>query len=179
MAEDQRGGSATPARTISTVVGVILVGLIVLFAFSDRATDDSTNRLLGQRVPAIAGETLNGGPYDVDEARGRWVLINFFATWCGPCIAEHPELVELESWGADTGQIELVSVVFDDDPQNVADLFDRLGGSWPVMESPETVVAFQLRRVPESFLVSPDGQVVAHFISGIEAAQVREVVENS
>lgn len=177
MAESD--GRRTTARTAATVVGVVLVGLIALFAFSDRATDDTTNRLLGARVPVIEGETLSGGSYDIDDARGRWVLINFFATWCGPCIAEHPELVELESWGADTGQLELVSVVFDDDPQSVADLFDRLGGSWPVMESPETVVAFQLRRVPESFLVSPDGQVVAHFVSGIEADQVLEVVESS
>lgn len=172
-------GSSTTARTAATVVGVVLVALIALFAFSDRATEDTTNRLLGARVPAIEGETLNGGSYDIDDARGRWVLINFFATWCGPCIAEHPELVELEGWGVETGQLELVSVVFDDDPRNVADLFDRLGGSWPVMESPETVVAFQLLRVPESFLVSPDGQVVAHFVSGIEADQVLEVVEGS
>lgn len=160
-------------RKVSIAVGVFIVALVALLAFSGGGDGgNERNRLLGRRVPQISGPTLEGGTYDIDAARGRWVLVNFFATWCGPCVAEHPELVELEAWGAEGGQLELLSVVFDDDPQNVAELFAELGGSWPVMNSPRTVIEFGLRQVPESFLVNPDGVVVAQFISGVEAQQV-------
>lgn len=181
MAEQAEGTTARTARTVSVIVGGMVVALIALLAFSGGGSDDTAadNRLLGRRVPPLAGPTLAGDAYDIDDARGRWVLINFFATWCGPCIAEHPQLVELETWGAETGQLELVSIVFDDDPDNVADLFDQLGGTWPVMDAPQTVVDFQLRRVPESFLVNPDGVVVAHVVSGVRAEQIVDEIEGT
>jgi cytochrome c biogenesis protein CcmG, thiol:disulfide interchange protein DsbE len=174
MTSDDVRPSSSVARGISAAVGVVLFALIVLLAVSGGDEEESSSRLLGNRVPSIAGTTLSGDTFDIDASRGRWVLVNFFATWCAPCIAEHPDLVELETWGAETGQLDLVSIVFDDDPENVADLFDQLGGDWPVLTAPQTVVDFQVRRVPESFLIDPNGVVVGHVISGVTA----EVVVN-
>lgn len=175
------------SRLVAGAVAIVLVGLIVLLAFGPGTDDDAGSALLGQRVPAVVGVPLAASPadaasssgYDIDQARGRWVLVNFFATWCPPCVAEHPELVELEAWGAETGRLELVSIVFDDDPEQVAEFFERLGGGWPVLDAPSTVVDFQIRRVPESFLVGPDGLVRAHVISGVEADQIKAQIEGS
>ncbi len=179
-----RSGGGHPARTAAIGVGIVLAALIALFAFgggfggttSDEAADSP---LLGRRVPAIAGTSLEGEAFDIDQLRGQWTLVNFFATWCPPCIAEHPELIELETWGAETGQLSLVSIVFDDEPDNVAELFDELGGSWPVLNAPGSVVDFQIRRVPESFLVNPDGVVVARAISGIDADAIIDQIEGA
>lgn len=173
-----------PTRKAAIGVGVVLIALIALFAFgggfgatSNDETADSP--LLGRRVPAVAGTSLEGEAFDIDQLRGQWTLVNFFATWCPPCIAEHPELIELERWGAENGQLSLVSIVFDDEPDNVAKLFDELGGSWPVLNAPGSVVDFQIRRVPESFLVNPDGVVVARAISGIDADAIIEQIEGA
>jgi cytochrome c biogenesis protein CcmG, thiol:disulfide interchange protein DsbE len=168
------------ARNAAIGVGVLLVGLIALFAVGGPSgEDDGTSRLLGRRVPALVGTTLEGADYDIDRSRGRWVLVNFFASWCPPCIAEHPDLVELEEWGRTEGRLDLVSVVFDDEPDQVRALFDELGGSWPVVQAPGAVVDFQIRKVPESFLVAPDGVVVAHVISGIESEWVIDEIEKA
>ncbi|MDA3038537.1 MAG: TlpA disulfide reductase family protein [Actinomycetota bacterium] len=177
-----RGGN--PTRKAAIAVGIALVALIALLAFGGgfgaTITDEADESpLLGRRVPAIAGTSLQGEPFDIDQLRGQWTLVNFFAAWCPPCIAEHPELVELEAWGAGNGRLSLVSIVFDDEPANVAELFDELGGSWPVLNAPGSVVDFQIRRVPESFLVNPDGVVVARAISGIDAEVIIEQIEGA
>ncbi len=167
------GSSGNSARIISSVVGLVVVGLIALLALGGPGTDVATSRLVDKRVPALQGETLDGGTYDIDAARGRWVLVNFFATWCPGCIDEHPDLVELEQYGKDTGAIEVVSIVFDDDPDKVADLFAELGGTWPVLnDSGQLAVTFQIAQVPESFLVDPSGVVVAHATGGITADEI-------
>ncbi len=167
------------ARRISLGVGVVLVAFIALLAFGGTTPEDEVSPLLGQRVPAVQGDTLAGDTYDVDAARGKWVVVNFFATWCPPCVVEHPDLVALEAWGAENGQLEVVSIVFNDTAQNVAEFFDERGGSWPVLADPASSIAFQIRAVPESFLVDPTGVVRVHYTGGILAADVIDVIEEN
>ncbi|MEZ5375525.1 MAG: TlpA disulfide reductase family protein [Acidimicrobiales bacterium] len=171
------GSTGNTARTISIVVGVVVVAFIALLAYGGTNPTQASSRLVDKRVPAVQGETLAGGTYDIDSARGRWVLVNFFATWCPGCIDEHPDLVELEQYGNETGAIEVVSIVFDDDPDKVAELFAELGGSWPVLaDDGQLAVTFQIAQVPESFLVDPSGVVVAHATGGIKADDIIAVI---
>ncbi len=164
------------ARNAASVVGVLLVALIALLALGGPGTDAASSRLIDRRVPDVSGATIDGGTYDIDAARGRWVLVNFFATWCAGCIDEHPELVELERWGQETGDIEIVSVVFQDRPEDVAALFDQLGGSWPVLGDSSLAVTFQVAQIPESFLVDPNGVVVAHAVGGVQADDIKRAI---
>ncbi len=165
------------ARRISIAVGLVLVGFITLLAVGGTTPDQESSELLGRRVPVLKGESLAGAPYDIDAARGKWVVVNFFATWCPPCIAEHPDLVALEEWGARNDRLDLVSVVFNDQPDAVAEFFEQRGGSWPVLSDPATSVAFQIRAVPESFLVDPTGVVRVHYTGGILASDVIDTIE--
>ena len=165
-------GGLGPARRASIVVGVVVALLIVLFALGRDEQVDGVSALLGSRTPSVTGPMLDGDafdgpPYDIDDHRGSWVLVNFFATWCPPCVAEHPDLVELERWGGERGDVELVSVVFNDPPDRVADFFAVRGGGWPVIDNAEVPLAFGVSQIPETFLVSPSGQVVLHVESQI------------
>ncbi len=172
------------SRTTAGIVGVFVTGLILLFVIGGGGADRPSTDLLGERVPAVQGQPLDlqrgipsdSDPYDIDALRGQWVLVNFFATWCGPCIQEHPELVQLERWGSENGELSLVSLVFQDDPNDVAAFFRERDGGWPVLADSDVAVRFQIAQVPESFLVDPDGRVVGHFVSGIEAAEVLGVM---
>lgn len=169
--------SGSVARKVAAVVGVIVLAMIALLARGGVGEQpDAANSLLGKRVPAMAGAAVDGRDYDIDDMRGEWVLVNFFGTWCPPCVAEHPELVALEGWGAGNDRLSLVSVAFNDNPEDVQRFFDDFGGAWPVLDDANLSVGFEISNVPESFLIAPSGLVVQHFIGGIVAGDVQQSI---
>lgn len=168
------------ARRIAIIVGVFLVALIGLLAFAPEQEEvDGVSPLLRQRTPQVTGMALDGTAYDIDDYRGEWVLVNFFATWCPGCVNEHPDLVELERWGAETGDLSLVSVVFNDPVDRVEEFFATYGGTWPVLNSPVVPVDFGVAQIPETFLVSPAGQVVLHVEGEVRAERIVEFIEGA
>lgn len=168
-----------PTRIAAFCVGAVLIALIGLLAFGGGGEKGETSRLLGERVPEISGQAMVGDDFNIDDSLGRWVLVNFFATWCPPCVSEHPELVALERWGQENDSLDVVAVVFDDSEKNVSEFFAERGGNWPVMNSPELSIDFQIRAVPETFLVNPNGIVVAHFPTVISAEGIISLIEGS
>ncbi|MDE0803760.1 MAG: TlpA disulfide reductase family protein [Acidimicrobiales bacterium] len=163
--------------------GVLLVvlGLVVTLATSDPSTQRVTaSPLIGRQAPDISADRLAGGRFELSAQRGRFVVVNFFATWCIPCIREHPELVEF-SRSQGTGGAAVVSVVYDDDPDDVQAFFDENGGDWPVVLDTDGRVAlsYGVSGVPESYLVAPDGTVVTKLIGGVTADDLDQVLSDA
>ncbi len=165
-------------RWVAVSVGVVLIGLIGLLAVAGGdGSDDSSSAWLGRRVPAIAGETIDGTAFDIDSLRGEWVVLNLFGSWCPPCVEEHPELVELDRWGRETGQAAVVSIAFQDTTEGAADFFERYGGDWPVLVDSQLALELGVAQVPETFLISPTGIVAAHWSGTITADGVQATID--
>jgi cytochrome c biogenesis protein CcmG, thiol:disulfide interchange protein DsbE len=152
------------------LVGAVLALLLALLGWQVASGDggDVRSELVGRAAPAVTGTALDGTVVDIDRFRGSWVLVNFFATWCVPCIREHPELVEFsERHDADgpSVPVQVISVAFDDNADAITTFFAQRGGQWPVLAEGTGSIAldYGVRGVPESFLVAPNGQVVAVF----------------
>ncbi|HMJ78985.1 MAG TPA: TlpA disulfide reductase family protein [Iamia sp.] len=160
------------------VLGVVMLLLIVLLATREPASDrQADSPLLGRAAPRIEGTTIQGRDFDSDTYDGRWLVVNFFATWCVPCVQEHPELAGFQRAQRDAGQANLISVVFSDDQALVEAFFDRHGGDWPVvLADPETISEWGVAGVPESFVVDPSGTVRYKLIGGVTAQGLSELV---
>jgi cytochrome c biogenesis protein CcmG/thiol:disulfide interchange protein DsbE len=166
------------ARNAALAVGVVLIALVALLATAK--TNDERQpeaRILGQAVPVVQGTTLDGGSYDIDDHLGKWVVVNFFASWCTPCRVEQPELVTFDEEHKKTGGVEIVSVVFQDKEADVKAFFDQSGATWPVLvgDTGSTALNFGVTAVPESYIVSPEGRVVAKF-ENVTAAELDSVI---
>ncbi|MDZ7732306.1 MAG: cytochrome c-type biogenesis protein CcmH [Acidimicrobiia bacterium] len=84
---DGDGAGLPPRRNrtvfwVSVAVGVVVLLLVGVLATRETGDTTETSPLLGELVPPVAGETIDGASYDIDEHRGEWVVVNFFATWC-------------------------------------------------------------------------------------------------
>lgn len=173
-----KGVSAWVAGAVALVVGA----LIVLMATAPtNPNDERVSPLIGKVAPDISTVDSESRDFELSNYRGSWVLLNFFATWCVPCVREHPELVVFAESHAAAGDAAVVSVAFDDPPETIADFFDRNGGDWQVIgddrsesveKRPKISLDYGVVKLPESYLISPDGVVVHKFIGGIRAAEV-------
>ncbi len=110
-------------------------------------------------------ELGTAGRRSLDQDAGKIVLINFWATWCKPCLDEMPAMQRLYD-ALPRDDFELLAVSVDEGEEEVAAFRDRLGLSFPILLDPNREVAtqFQTFRFPESFLVGRDGRVAARYI---------------
>ena len=168
------------ARYAAVAIAVVLALLVVVLATRDPATMKiGRSPLLGKVAPPLGGDTVvSSGSYDLTDSSGRWVVVNFFATWCVPCREEHPELVQFSRRHAVAGDAEVVSVVFDDRAEDVARFFERNGGDWAVVDDPRGAVALDwgVAGIPESYLVDPDGVVRSKITGGVRADGLDELL---
>ncbi len=172
-------GSRRRAVWIALPVATAVALLVLVLATRDSAFErKASSPILGALAPPVAGATITGEPFDLDDWRGRWVIVNFFQSTCVPCIVEHPELVAFDERHNAAGDARIVSVVFDDTVENVREFFAVHGGDWPVLATGarEAAVAYGVTGVPESYLVAPSGVVVWKQLGGVTADGIDDVI---
>jgi len=166
------------APLVAGIVGAAVLALVVLFATAPKGNEaDTSGSVVGKLAPALQGTTADGSTVDLDKYRGKWVLLNFFATWCPPCVAEHPELVKLSQ--VPGTPVQVVSVAFDDPAAKVQEFFARQGGDWPVVVdgTEGSTLDYAVVKLPESYLIDPEGKVRQKLVGGITAAEVQSIVD--
>lgn len=166
---------------IAAIIFAAVLGLfIVLLASSDTQRTSSVNfEILGKVAPPIEGRTLAGEQFNLQEQRGQWVVVNFFASWCVGCRVEHPELVEFSERHQGDG-VQLVAVMFGDTEQAAQKFFQELGGDWPALveDTGGIAIDYGVTAVPETLLISPSGRVIQKWVGslGVTADELDSVI---
>jgi len=167
-------------RPLLAAFGAIVVGLVVWFAIVAASTQPAVDQvsaspLLYHRAPPASGPALEGGHVALSAFRGKFVLVNFFASWCAECASEEGQLTKLER--AVPGLVVL-GVDFDDAASSARRFLARFGAHFPVLEDPEGQIALRwgVSAPPESFLVSPSGVVLAKVVGPTTVPIVKQLV---
>lgn len=152
----------------AAAAGVVAVGLIAVLATRPPATaSQADSPLLGKPAPSLRGPGLHGGTVDLTSMRGQYVLVNFFASWCGPCHEEAAELNRLSH------RMMLLGVTYNDSPRAAAAFLASTGAHWPALvdSGGQLAVTYGVRGPPETYLIDPDGTVEAKVLGPVTAAQ--------
>lgn len=169
-------------RVLRWLVPLVAIGVLGLLGFGlttsprkllpsaliDRAAPDFELGTLFEPADSIA----------LRDLRGRVVVLNYWASWCFPCIQEHPYL-ELLSQSYDTADVRLLGMLYQDTPENGRAFIRQYGGGWPTLVDPgsETAIPYGVYGPPETFVVSPEG-IVVHKLLGPLTSTTYPVVKS-
>lgn len=119
--------------------------------------------LVGRTAPMIDARDIQGRSVKSESFRGKYVLIDFWATWCGPCVAELPRLQAAYQTYHNKG-LEIVGISLDESREAVVDFVKARKVPWTQIHdaatSGELVRAFGLSAIPATYLIDPEGTII-------------------
>ncbi|AMJ57564.1 MULTISPECIES: TlpA disulfide reductase family protein [Stenotrophomonas] len=128
-------------------------------------------------IPQLQVPTVDGKTYDLASHRGQWVVVNFWATWCAPCLQEMPELSALHAMRSN---VEVVGLAYEDIELDEMQAFLK---EHPVAYPIAIIDTFSPpkdfatpRGLPMTYLIGPDGKVARQFLGPVNAREVEEAI---
>jgi thiol-disulfide isomerase/thioredoxin len=187
-----QGNSASPVQPSSKgtrnplilVVVALVAALMLYFGYHQarRTGTGSVPRLTQSTLaPDFSLESLDGKTLRLSDLRGKAVLLNFWATWCGPCKIEMPWFVDLQKQYGSQG-LQIVGVAMDDaSKEDISKFAKEMGVNYPILIGKESVGDQYggVPALPESFLISRDGKIVDKIIGLRGKADIEEAVKKA
>jgi len=159
------GNNTMRARTLLKICSLFLLTLTSNVSAHDPALHGFNLTTFDPPFPAPAFvlDTLAGESSKLEDYKGKYVLLNFWATWCPPCLEEMPTMESAYQQFKDRG-FTIVAISSDEEgAATVTPFIDQLGVTFPVLLDPDQAVSkvYGAINLPLSFLLNPEGQVIA------------------
>ncbi len=126
---------------------------------------------VGEPAPEFAGKTVDGNELKLSDLRGKVVLVDFWATWCGPCIAEMPNVRKAHDKYGKEGDFVVLGVSLDEDEKKVQRFVKKQNIPWPQIvagpaEKNPIAKQYFVVGIPATFLIDAEGKIVAKDLRG-------------
>ncbi len=154
---------------IMLLAGVVVFLAVIGIALVRQNQDQPTTGL----APDFTITTFDGEVFTLSEQRGKIVILNFWASWCGPCHEEAPALQRLAERYQD--RVVFLGVTHVDEPDDSKAFIERYGITYANAEDPRDDITKRLYRitgVPETFVIAPDGSVAQFFFAAINETEL-------
>jgi thiol-disulfide isomerase/thioredoxin len=167
---------------LALVVVALVVALMLYVGLHMARRTGAAPRLTKSTIaPDFSLESLDGKNVRLSDLRGKAVLLNFWATWCGPCKIEMPWFVELQNQYGREG-LQVIGVAMDDaSKEDIAKFAKEMGVNYPILIGKESVGDQYggIPALPETFFIGRDGKMVDKIIGLKGKGEIEESVKKS
>ena len=150
-------------RIATLALALLLAGLTCLPAATHGPGDGFSVTYKSPAAPQLLLKSLDGGEYDLSTAKGRVVVVNFWATWCPPCIEELPTMQKLWEETRDQG-LDVLAVNVGEPADRIQQFLNEFEPelTFPILLDPdgEAFQAWGVRGLPKTYVVNKRGQVI-------------------
>jgi thiol-disulfide isomerase/thioredoxin len=130
--------------------------------------------------PTLVVDTWDGGRFDLAAHRGKWVVVNFWATWCNPCLKEIPDLAEFDARRDD---VQVVGLAYEEIERADMEAFlaeHPIPYPFAVIDVYTPPADFDTPRgLPMTYLIAPDGKVAKRFLGPVTSAELDKLIADA
>jgi thiol-disulfide isomerase/thioredoxin len=172
-----------PRNPLVLLVVVLVVAFMLYFGYHQARRTGSTGPRITQSTvaPDFSLESIEGPAMRLSDLRGKAVLLNFWATWCGPCKIEMPWFVDLQKQYGPQG-LQIVGVAMDDaSKEDISKFAKDMGVNYPILIGKEAVGEQYggVNALPETFLIGRDGKIVDKIIGLRGKAEIEDSIKKA
>ncbi len=170
------------ARLGAAAAFLLAGGVVIATGLPDQAAllaaEGEPAPVIGAPAPAFSAVTAGGASLALADLRGQAVVLNFWATWCGPCEAEMPALQSVYEANREQG-VRVMAVNVDEPPAVFAPWAAARGLTFDLLPDAERAIqrAYHLRGVPQTVIIGPDGVIRAIFYGPVTSRRVQQALD--
>jgi peroxiredoxin len=186
----RKTGTQRRQSVLKSLFGVVVFGIAVaphtvamlmpILSAEDHANRPGTLTHVGEPAPDFELTSIDGTPFRTADLRGRVVVLNFFATWCGPCQHELPHLQDIWNEFRDNDDFQMLVVGREESAESLKDFQKTHKFTFPLAPDPDKSIygKFASQSIPRTYLISRNGTIIYQFTGAYEEeiAKIKKLI---